>query len=188
MKNSSINKITVILTRIIEISHIVAAILMAAAGICAAFAPGFTKYFIDIDSLAKEKVIEIYGFEAVLNIGPEGINFSVFAIFAVGAVIIMLIMAMIFHNLYIIMKKTECHAYFSEDTIKRLRQTGILSMAIPAVGLIMSVFIRLIAGVEYAELSVNMDGVFMGLVVRGSSFMVMSLKRIWRDFYNIWEK
>ena len=46
-----------------------------------------------------------------------------------------------------------------------LREIGIFSISIPVVGLIMSIIIRLIVGVEAAETSVNLSGFIMGIIV-----------------------
>ena len=46
-----------------------------------------------------------------------------------------------------------------------MREIGIFSIAVPVIGLIMSIIIRPVIGVETAEISVDMGGIFMGLIV-----------------------
>lgn len=77
----------------------------------------------------------------------------------------MSLMAMVFRNLYLIIKKSEGSTPFQKDNIRMLREIGIFSMVIPAVGLIMSTIIRLAAGVDAVEVSMHMDGFMMGIIV-----------------------
>ena len=44
-------------------------------------------------------------------------------------------------------------------------QIGIFAIAVPVIGMIMSVIVRLVTGVETAEISVDMGGIFMGKIV-----------------------
>ena len=46
-----------------------------------------------------------------------------------------------------------------------LKEIGVLSIAVPVVGCIMSVIGRLVVGPEFAETSVDLSGLVMGLVV-----------------------
>ena len=54
---------------------------------------------------------------------------------------------------------------FQADNIRMMREIGIFSVAVPVIGLVMSVVVRLVTGVETAETSVDMGGVFAGIVV-----------------------
>ena len=46
-----------------------------------------------------------------------------------------------------------------------MREIGIFSIAVPVIGLFMSFIVRLIIGVDAVEKSMDMNGVFMGIVV-----------------------
>ena len=46
-----------------------------------------------------------------------------------------------------------------------MREIGYFSIAVPVIGLIMSVFVRLVTGVETAEVSIDTTGIFMGIIV-----------------------
>ena len=46
-----------------------------------------------------------------------------------------------------------------------LKEIGIFSITVPIIGLIMSTIIRLVIGVDAAEISVNQGGIFMGIIV-----------------------
>ena len=51
------------------------------------------------------------------------------------------------------------------ENIRRLRGIGILSIAIPVVGIVMSTAIRLILGADAVESSLHFDGLIMGIIV-----------------------
>ena len=46
-----------------------------------------------------------------------------------------------------------------------MREIGIFTIAIPVIGFIMSVIARLVMGSDVAEISIDMGGIFMGIVV-----------------------
>ena len=88
-----------------------------------------------------------------------------FFIFGIGAVIILAVMAMIFRNLHLIFRKSENSTPFQKDNIRMMKEIGFFAISLPVIGFIMSIIIRLITGVETAEISIDMDGIFMGIIV-----------------------
>lgn len=160
-----LNKITKVIAKVIEIAHWVAAGLMAAIAICSVAAPQWLKYFIDMHTLENESEISVYGFEVATANSAGEVNMTTLFLFAIGAVIIFSLMAMIFRNLYLIIKKSEGTTPFQKDNIRMLKEIGIFSISIPLIGLIMSVVIRLVLGVDTVETSVAFDGFVMGLIV-----------------------
>ena len=74
-------------------------------------------------------------------------------------------MAMIFRNLYLIIKKSNNATPFQACNIRKLREIGIFAIVVPIVGLVMSVISRLAVGVETAETSNNFGGLIIGIVV-----------------------
>ena len=74
-------------------------------------------------------------------------------------------MAMVFRNLYLIIKKSEGTTPFQKDNVRMLREIGIFTIAIPVIGFVMSVIARLAIGYEVAEISNSMDGFIMGIIV-----------------------
>ena len=72
---------------------------------------------------------------------------------------------MIFRNLHLIIKKSEGRTPFQPDNVRMFREIGIFSIAVPAVGLIMSIIARIVIGVEVAEISNSFEGFVIGIVV-----------------------
>ena len=164
MKN--LNKLGKIITKILEVFHWVGVALLLAATVCSAAAPGWVKYFVGFD--AKECCgvnLEVYGFEVNAPLVNGNVDMTSFMLFGIGGVIILAVMAMVFRNLHLIFKKSEDGYPFQKDNIRMMREIGIFSIAVPVIGLIMSVVIRLVTGVESAEISIDMGGIFMGIIV-----------------------
>ena len=161
-----INQLGKVITKILEVCHWVAVALMAAATVCSAVAPQWIGYFVGFD--AKECCganLEVYGFEVNAPVVNGNVDMTTFMLFGIGAVIILVLMAMVFRNLHLIFKKSENSTPFQKDNIRLMKEIGIFAIAVPVVGLIMSVIVRLITGVETAEISIDMGGIFMGIIV-----------------------
>lgn len=164
MKNIN-NKIAQIITKILEVVHWIAVGLMAAVIISLLIAPQWLGNLMDINSLMAEKEISAYGFEVtVINSNGE-LNVTAFILFAIGAIVIFSLMVMVFRNLYLIIKKSDGVTPFQKDNVRMLKEIGIFSISIPIIGLIMSIIIGLVTGIEIIETSVNFDGFIMGIIV-----------------------
>ena len=161
-----LNKLGRVITKILEVFHWVGAVLMTAATVCSAIAPDWVKYFVGFD--AKECCganLDVYGFEVNLPVANGNVDMTAFLIFGIGAVIILVVMAMVFRNLHLIFKKSENGAPFQKDNIRMMKEIGIFSIAVPVIGFIMSIIVRLVTGVETAEISIDMGGIFMGIII-----------------------
>lgn len=160
-----LNKAVKIVTKILEIGHWIAAGLMVAAAICSTAVSQWLGNLINMNVLGNEAEISVYGFEVALANSVGEVNTAALRLFAIGAVIIYALIAMIFRNIYLIVKKSEGATPFQKDNIRMLKEIGIFSIGIPIVGLIMSTIIRLAVGVDAIEISVNLDGFVMGIIV-----------------------
>ena len=161
-----INKLGKIITKILEVFHLVGAVLMVGATVCSVVAPNWVKYFVGFD--AKECCganLEVYGFEVNAPVVNGITDMTSFMLFGIGAVIILAVMAMVFRNLHLIFKKSENGTPFKKDNIRMMKEIGIFTIAVPVIGFIMSIIVRLVTGVETAEISIDMGGIFMGIIV-----------------------
>ena len=161
-----INKLAKIITKILEVFHWVAVLLMTAATVCSVVAPKWIGYFVSFD--VKEGYgadLSVYGFEVHSAVTDGNVDMTSFMLFGIGAIIILAIMAMVFRNLYLIFKKSENATPFQKDNIRMMKEIGIFSIAVPVIGLIMSIIVRLVIGVDVAEISINQSGIFMGIIV-----------------------
>ncbi|MBQ8559481.1 MAG: hypothetical protein IJ439_05820 [Tyzzerella sp.] len=162
-----INKLGKIVTKILEVFHWVAVALMTAAAVCSMSAPDWIGYFVSFD--AKECCganLEVYGFEVNAPVTNGNVDMTTFLLFGIGAIIILALMAMVFRNLHLIFKKSENATPFQKDNIRMMKEIGIFAIAVPIVGLAMSIIARIVIGVDLAaEISVDTSGIFMGIIV-----------------------
>ena len=164
MKN--LNKLGKIITKILEVFHWVGVVLMIAATVCSVAAPNWVEYFIGFD--AKDCCganLEVYGFEVNAPVINGSTDMTSFMLFGIGACIILSVMAMVFRNLHLIFNKSENASPFQKDNIRMMKEIGIFAIAVPVIGLVMSMIVRLVTGVETAEISVDMGGIFMGIII-----------------------
>ena len=161
-----INKLGIILTKIVEVFHWVGTALMAAATVCAKAAPEWVRFFVDFD--AKECCgadLEIYGFEISAPVVNGNADMTYFFLFGIGATLIMAAIAMVFRNLHLIFKRSENSTPFRKDNIRLMKEIGSFCIAVPVIGFVMSVIIRLVTEVEAAEISIDTAGLLMGIIV-----------------------
>lgn len=163
---NGINKLGKVVTKILEIFHWVGVGLMIAATICSMASPSWVKYFVGFDAkVCCGAELKVYGFEVNAPVVDGNTDMLTFMLFGIGAIIILAVMAMVFRNLYLIFKKSENATPFQKDNIRMMREIGIFSITVPVIGFIMSVIIRLVTGVETAELSIDTAGIFMGIII-----------------------
>ena len=161
-----INKLGTIITKILEVFHWVGAALMAAATVCSLAAPGWVGYFVGFDAKACCGAnLTVYGFEVNAPVVNGSVDMTTFFLFGIGAVVILVLMAMVFRNLHLIFKKSEDATPFQKDNIRMLKEIGIFSIAVPVVGILMSILVRIVIGVDAAETSVSQSGIIMGIIV-----------------------
>lgn len=163
-----LNKFSSITAGVLGILHFVGIIAM---GVCIvmSFAAKETMARLFSDSGMGMKV---YGFElSVLNVDGM-VDFVAVRIFCITAIIIFVLMAMVFRNIYLIFKTAKGKTKFAKgDTpfqkaiVRMVREIGIFYLAIPIVGLIMSIIARLILGVDSVEVSMDLGGFVTGILI-----------------------
>ena len=161
-----IRKLAKIVAKIFEIGHWVAAAIMAAAVVSAAVASEWVGRFIGLEAKACCGArLVAYGFEVTSPMTDGMVNMTVCLLFGIGSIIIFILMAMIFRNLHLIFKKSEEGSPFQKDNVRMLREIGIFSIAIPIMGVIVGAIIRIAVGHDMAEISINLSGILMGIIV-----------------------
>lgn len=112
------------------------------------------------------------GFEIMIQDSRGNLIPGAVRIFAFAGIFTMFCMAMIFRNIYLIVQTSEGKTWFSKgktpfqkDIVRMVREIGIFSIMIPAIGLLMSIIARLTLGVDSCETSVQIVGIVMGLAM-----------------------
>lgn len=168
INNEKLNTASVILTKVIEVFHWVAAALLGASLLVYFLNDNLLKYFIDVGN-------------GELSIAGYSVNvLNKFGDIVTGAFVPSLILgivtcgmtAMIFRNIYLIFKTSEGKTKFSEgktpfqeNNIRMLREIGIFAIAIPIIEFIFDIIIKLIVGVDLIESSISTTGIVLGIAV-----------------------
>lgn len=162
MKN--VMKATKIVAKILEAVHWVAAGVMALTAVCTFAAPGWLTYVLD-PAADRSGVANVYGFETTITDGAGNLSMRAFFLTAIGAFVIYCLVALVFRNIYLIIRRSESGSPFQKDNVRMVREIGIFSIAVPVVGLIMSVILRLAMGPDAVETMVNLSGFVTGIIV-----------------------
>lgn len=114
--------------------------------------------------------MKTYGFE--LQVVYDGqADLKAAALFSGGAAVILSLMAMVFRNIRLILKAARPQEgepltrVFQPDVVRMVREIGIFYLSVPAAGLAAINLARLVLGVERCEASLQLGGIFTGLVV-----------------------
>ena len=155
-----------VITKIFEVFHFIGAVGMAIAAIGIAIANNGMENFRSLvaENFTRED-LTVYGFQIGSPVTNGELNVAAFIIFCIGAALLMGVVAMIFRNLHLIFKKAENSTPFTKDNVRMMREIGIFAIAIPFIGFVMSVITRLVCGVDFAEISIDMGGISMGCIV-----------------------
>lgn len=141
---------------------IVTAVMLVSAVIALTSRAFIAEFWAEHADAAGKVSMSVCGFEQIVPVESSG---RASVLFFIASIVLPSLMAMIFHDLYLIIKKAEGGTLFQPDNLRLLREIGIFAIAIPLVGLALSTVSRLALGVDAVETSVQMQGFSMGIVV-----------------------
>lgn len=169
-----INKVTLVVSKIFEVIHWIGVFLLSTFLVFSIVAKDDVTQALKNTAITNGSELGIYGFDVNIISSTGEINMIAITLFFAGAAIIMGLMAMVFRNIYLIIKtikgknKSEkLTTPFQKDIIRMLKEIGIFSIAVPVVGLIISTIICAVSimnGIDGTEVSVNIQGFMIGLV------------------------
>lgn len=168
-RDSFITNLATVLSKIIEIAHWIGAVTMVVLAVVSCAGQKALENMIKMDS-PLDNTISTYGFELKITDASGALDAKAVLMYAISAAIILSLFAMVFRNVYLILKKIKGNDGqivnpFQNDVIRMVREIGIFLISVPVVGLTMSVISRLVLGAEYAEISVSLDSILIGIVV-----------------------
>ncbi len=159
--NNQLGKVTKVLARVVEIAHWIGAVGMLAGLVLV----------LTLEQSAVSAVpgsagaaAAVYGFELAVVDEAGTPDLAALRLFLPVGAVLMALMAMVFRNVHLILKQSEAATPFQPDNVRMVREIGWFLMAVPVVGLVMSVAARLVLGPQL-EASVRLDGLLVGLVV-----------------------
>ncbi len=151
--------------KILEVGHWVATALMTLTAVFAALAPSLLKYVISIDAAGEGPRLSAYGLEINVSNGAGGVDNTVLCLFAVGSVLLFTVVALIFRNLYNIIKDSEKTTPFSDLNVKRLKRISTLALLVPVISFIMTVIINLVFGDGAADIHMDQSGAVLAVII-----------------------
>lgn len=164
--------IALVVSKLLEILHWLAAAVMAFMFIASVAAREWMRNILSEGVPEFGRNMKTGDFELVATGADGSINMTAVIIFSVGAVILLSLMAMVFRNVYLIMKTMKGKTWFStgntpfqKDIIRMVREIGIFCIAGPVVSFLMGIIARLILGVDAVESSVDLQGFIIGILV-----------------------
>lgn len=163
-----LNSVTLVICKILEVLHWLAVVSMIALLVCSICAWNRIADLLAQGVATQGTSLSTYGFELEVAGTNGAIHMPELVLFTVAAIIILSLMAMVFRNLYLILKhykNSQWRSPFQPDIIRMLREIGIFSISVPVVGFVFGIAARLILGAESVEAYLNVDGFVMGLLV-----------------------
>ncbi len=163
-----LNSAALVVSKILEVLHWLAVASMAVLLICSFAIRDKVAELLARGVATQGTSLETYGFELEVA-GTNGtINMTGLILFSVAAIVVLSLMAMVFRNVYLILKaykKSQWRSPFQPDIIRMLREIGIFSIAVPIIGFLFGIAARLLLGPDSTEAYLNVDGFIMGLLV-----------------------
>ncbi len=161
----ALNKVILVTSKGLEIVHWLAAGLMAAGLVCSVAARDWLGGVLQKGIEVGGNTLSTYGFEMSVVDARNTIHMTAVMLFFISAIMILSLMAMVFRNVFLILKTAQGHTPFQNDVVRMLREIGIFMISIPLIGLVMSGISRLVLGVESIESSVRFESFVIGILV-----------------------
>ncbi len=159
--NNKLGKITKVLVRVVEIAHWIGAVGML-VGLVLILTLG--QRAVSVAPGSTEAEAAVYGFGLTLVDEAGTPDLAALRLFLPVGAVLMALMAMAFRNVHLILKHSEAATPFQPDNVRMVREIGWFLMAVPVVGLVMSVVARLVLSAQI-ETSVSLSNLLVGLVV-----------------------
>lgn len=101
---------------------------------------------------------------AVNDPAGKGVHVAMLVAF-IGGIVGFVLESMIFGNMHSVLKTAQSGSPFQPANVKRIEQIGYLSIALPVLGFVITTLCKLVGGPDALEISIDLTGVVMGLLV-----------------------
>lgn len=162
-------KLTLALAKIAEVLHWFLAGVMLVGVLVAIFRPDTFPQWAESSILNRDNVLSCYGFEVNITGNTGTPRLDMILCFALGSAIVLSLMAMIFRNVYLILKTAQGRTWFAKgntpfqkNIVRMFREIGIFFIAIAVMSLVSEIIVN-IAGGELVS-GFNYMNCFIGLV------------------------
>ena len=163
-----LNRTLSVISKIAEI----AAWIGVVAGLIV-FASSFNKDMAQEIVAGEPHMMQSIGFELGVITNTGVINYFAVSMYFLGTVIAFALIALIFRNLDIILhtisgryEKAESTSPFQKDVVNRVKKIGILSIAMPVVGFVVTTIVYVVSlfNGNPVDVSFSLEGIVIGLV------------------------
>lgn len=113
-------------------------------------------------NMISDSGITMNGIEMELN---ENASLASIVIVLLGGAAGFIVLAILFHNLHKVLSTADEGVCFRAENITRIERIGWLSITMPIIGFVTSVLAKLFGGPDAMEISVDLTGVVMGILV-----------------------
>lgn len=169
----AINKITLVVAKILEVFHWIGVVLTTALSVCSVAGRDWLQAILESGVPEYGTEVTTYGSFNVNPVLADGtVNMTCMTVFFIGATIIIALMAMVFRNVYLIIKTAEGRTKFSEgntpfqkNIVRMTREIGIFLISIPAVSIIFSVLAQVIGRTGTMNITIGLESLIIGLFV-----------------------
>lgn len=159
-----LDKVTLVLAKVLEIGHWIGMVGMIVVFVLSLIMG--SGVFNNVNLADFDASLITYGFEIEMVDAAGQVSVPALRVFCIGAALILGVMAMVFRNIYLILKRSENTTPFQKDNVRMVREIGIFLIAVPVISLIMSIVARLVVGPELVEASsVGLSSFMVGLVM-----------------------
>lgn len=168
---NKLNSVIKVLAKIFEVIHWVAAGLSAVALVLVSAFWGKLNDLVASGVIDVDKNLDMYA----LTVHSEGAQMPSLAavwVLALGAIATFVLMALILHYVYDIIKPLTVEqpdgtvaTPFTETTVDKVKQIGYLTIAIPVISLVVTLFGTVLQDNGMLEISVDLSWILIGLIV-----------------------
>lgn len=162
-------RLTLAIAKIAEVVHWVLAGVMVIGTLAAIIWPAQVADWAKIPILNGETNLSCYGYEVVVANAEGVLNPGMVICFTIGSAVVLSLMAMIFRNVYLILKTAKGKTWFAKgdtpfqkDIVRMFREIGIFFIAVSVMSLIPEVIVNIVGGELTAGF--NYMSCFIGLV------------------------
>lgn len=171
----TVQKTAMIVSKVCECTYWIAEAVFTVLFLASLAARGWMKELImqifeKAGSGIESAEFKLLGFELNLSVNGE-ISMTAFSLLCFSAILLAFLSAMVFRNLYLILRTTLGKTSFSKgqtpfqkDNVRMIREIGIFYIAESLLGLIMGIICRLILGSESTGLSIGLNNILAGIV------------------------
>lgn len=170
--NARLTKAATILSKLFEIGYNILAVGLMLGLVLFAVDKGFGLAELVQGDPEIGETLSVHGFSIGISNPNGSLNGTAMIIFLITGAMVTELMAWVFRNVNLILRTSQGETkfskgktFFQKDNVRMLREIGIFFIAITVVQFTMSSIAVMLLGPEFAEVSVGMQNIVIGLLM-----------------------